>query len=92
MSSQIGRLLQIVVDAAELNWMDQARCGEIGGDEWFPEKGGSTAQAKAICRACEVRAECLEYALEHHEHWGIWGGLSGPQRRRLQRRSEGRAA
>ena len=62
-------------------------------EAFFPEKGGSTREAKRVCRSCEVRAECLEYALEHDERFGIWGGLSERERRRLKRRpaSRGRA-
>jgi WhiB family redox-sensing transcriptional regulator len=37
--------------------------------------------------ACDVRAECLEYALLHDERFGIWGGLSERERRRLRRRA-----
>ena len=51
----------------------------------FPEKGGSTREAKKICLGCEVRHECLEYALAHDERFGIWGGLSERERRRLKR-------
>lgn len=51
----------------------------------LPEKGGSTREAKRICQACAVRDECLEYALEHDERFGIWGGLSDRERRRLKR-------
>jgi WhiB family redox-sensing transcriptional regulator len=42
-------------------------------------------EAKRICSGCEVRAECLEYALAHDERFGIWGGLSERERRRLRR-------
>ena len=43
---------------------------------FFPEKGGSTRLAKQVCRACEVRAECLHYALDHNEPF--WGALDLP--------------
>lgn len=66
-------------------WQDRALCAEVGDDFWFPEKGGKVAAAKRVCVACEVRAECLEWALAHDEKSGIWGGLSGQERRRLQR-------
>ncbi len=46
---------------------------------------GSTREAKKICTGCEVRAECLAYALAHDERFGIWGGLSERERRRLKR-------
>jgi WhiB family redox-sensing transcriptional regulator len=79
------RELQILADVREMGWADRASCGEVGGDEWFPEKGGSSRQAKKVCRGCEVRAECLQYALEHDERWGIWGGTSERQRRTMRR-------
>ena len=49
--------------------------------------GGSTREAKKICTGCEVKAECLEYALANDERFGIWGGLSERERRRLRRRA-----
>ena len=78
------------LDTIENDWRDQARCAEVDGEIFFPEKGGSTREAKKVCRGCEVRAECLEFALEKRELWGIYGGLSPEQRRDLLR--EGRAA
>ena len=53
----------------------------------FPEKGGSTREAKKVCLSCDVRVECLEYALGQDERFGIWGGLSERERRRLKRRA-----
>jgi WhiB family redox-sensing transcriptional regulator len=67
------------------DWTEQALCAETDPEAFFPEKGGSTREAKRVCRACEVRAECLEYALEHDERFGIWGGFSERERRRLKR-------
>jgi WhiB family redox-sensing transcriptional regulator len=67
------------------DWRDLGRCAEVDGDLWFPEKGGPTGEAKRVCRSCEVRAECLEYALEHEERFGIWGGFSERERRVLRR-------
>ena len=66
-------------------WYDRAACLEADADTFFPEKGGSSRPAKRVCRSCEVRAECLEYALENDERFGIWGGLSERERRRLKR-------
>jgi WhiB family transcriptional regulator, redox-sensing transcriptional regulator len=74
-----------VDDAIGLAWQDRALCAQTDPEAFFPEKGGSTREAKKVCRACEVRAECLEYALEHDERFGIWGGLSERERRRLKR-------
>jgi WhiB family transcriptional regulator, redox-sensing transcriptional regulator len=72
-------------DAEAMSWQDEALCAQTDPEAFFPEKGGSTREAKKVCRACEVRAECLEYALEHDERFGIWGGLSERERRRLKR-------
>jgi WhiB family transcriptional regulator, redox-sensing transcriptional regulator len=69
----------------EPGWQEQALCAQTDPEAFFPEKGGSTREAKRICSGCEVRAECLEYALAHDERFGIWGGLSERERRRLRR-------
>jgi WhiB family redox-sensing transcriptional regulator len=72
----------------ETSWQAMARCAEVDPEAYFPEKGGSTASAKKVCFSCEVRQTCLEYALEHDERFGIWGGLSERQRRRLRQSRE----
>ena len=69
----------------EPGWQDRALCSQTDPEAFFPEKGGSTREAKKVCRGCEVRADCLEYALERDERFGIWGGLSERERRRLKR-------
>jgi WhiB family redox-sensing transcriptional regulator len=71
----------------EPTWQERALCAQTDPEAFFPEKGGSTREAKRICTTCEVRDECLEYALEHDERFGIWGGLSERERRRLKRRA-----
>jgi len=73
-------------DVGERGWLDSALCLQFDGDMWFPEKGASPAPAKLLCGRCDVRAECLEYALETNEEFGIWGGLSTAERRTLRRR------
>jgi WhiB family transcriptional regulator, redox-sensing transcriptional regulator len=77
--------------AIENDWRDQARCAEVDGELFFPEKGGSTREARKICAGCEVRAECRDYALESREPWGLWGGLSERERRHLLK-DQGRKA
>ncbi|MBW3602015.1 MAG: WhiB family transcriptional regulator [Actinobacteria bacterium] len=66
-------------------WASRAKCLDAEPDTFFPEKGGSTREAKRICAQCEVRNECLEYALANEERFGIWGGLSERERRKLKR-------
>jgi WhiB family redox-sensing transcriptional regulator len=68
-------------------WYEQAACLDKDADAFFPEKGGSTRAAKRICATCTVAAECLDYALDNDERFGIWGGLSERERRRLKRRA-----
>lgn len=70
-------------DSRDLSWQDAALCAQADPDAWFPEKGGSVALAKAICHGCPARAECLEFALENDEKFGIWGGTTERQRRAL---------
>jgi WhiB family redox-sensing transcriptional regulator len=72
-------------DTDEEGWQERALCAQTDPEAFFPEKGGSTREAKRICSGCEVRAECLDYALGHDERFGIWGGLSERERRRLRR-------
>jgi WhiB family transcriptional regulator, redox-sensing transcriptional regulator len=67
------------------HWTEAAVCAQVGDDFWFPEKGGSTREAKRVCHGCEVKGECLDYALENDERFGIWGGMSERERRRLKR-------
>ncbi len=69
----------------EPEWQERALCAQTDPEAFFPEKGGSTREAKRICSGCDVRPECLEYALAHDERFGIWGGLSERERRRLRR-------
>ncbi len=72
-------------DSIEDQWQERALCAQTDPEAFFPEKGGSTREAKRICLGCEVRDECLEYALSNDERFGIWGGLSERERRRLKR-------
>ena len=74
-------------DETVLSWQDKALCAQTDPEAFFPEKGGSTREAKRICVSCEVKQECLEYALMQDERFGIWGGLSERERRRLKRRA-----
>jgi WhiB family redox-sensing transcriptional regulator len=83
----IAGLLGIGLDADGQSWQERALCAETDPEAFFPEKGGSTREAKKICTGCEVKAECLEYALANDERFGIWGGLSERERRRLRRRA-----
>ncbi|WP_081743352.1 WhiB family transcriptional regulator [Arthrobacter sp. H20] len=74
-------------DEGELGWQADSLCAQTDPEAFFPEKGGSTRDAKKVCGACNVRSQCLEYALANDERFGIWGGLSERERRRLRKRA-----
>ena len=74
------------LDVEGRSWQDQANCLGVDPDLFFPERGASTREAKEVCRGCVVRMECLEYALANGEKFGIWGGMSERERRRIRRR------
>lgn len=75
-------LIRLNGEASE--WMDQANCAGVDPELFFPDRGASTREAKAVCQACVVRVECLDYALDHSEKHGIWGGRSERERRRMR--------
>ncbi|TQL48611.1 transcription factor WhiB [Homoserinimonas aerilata] len=72
-------------DDNALAWQADSLCAQTDPEAFFPEKGGSTRDAKKICTSCEVRTQCLEYALHNDERFGIWGGLSERERRKLRK-------
>lgn len=69
----------------DLSWQDLANCRGANADLFFPERGASTRTAKSICRACAVQEACLEFAITNGEKFGIWGGLSERERRKIRR-------
>lgn len=71
-------------EAAATRWMAQANCTDLDTRLFFPGQGESSREAKAVCEGCIVRAECLEYALVNREIFGVWGGKSERQRRRIR--------
>jgi WhiB family transcriptional regulator, redox-sensing transcriptional regulator len=84
-AAPLPSLIDLLDPDDPLIWQERALCAETDPEAFFPEKGGSTREAKKVCVSCEVRSECLEYALEHDERFGIWGGLSERERRRLKK-------
>lgn len=69
-------------------WVDGALCTQVDeGDMFFPEKGEQSSTAKRICMRCDVREECLKYAMANDERFGVWGGLSARERTKLRRAS-----
>ena len=76
----------------EQDWQDSAACASVDPELFYPEAGGSVAYAKRVCRSCPVTAECLEYALEIGDTWGVWGGKSVSQREALMGAPESQPA
>lgn len=84
MTAELVSLTQLVDDQEPDDWRAQALCAQTDPEAFFPELGGSTRQAKRTCTGCEVRAECLAWALGNDERFGVWGGLSERERRKLK--------
>jgi WhiB family transcriptional regulator, redox-sensing transcriptional regulator len=85
LQEETGERVQRFADDERLPWQEQALCAYVDPDVFFPEKGGSSREAKRICAQCTVQRECLDYALANDERFGIWGGLSERERRRLKK-------
>ena len=73
-------------------WVEHALCANAEGDKFYPDQGSPTRDAKRVCMRCPVRGEklggtgeCLEYALDHDERFGVWGGYSERERRQMKR-------
>lgn len=70
------------------DWWQDALCAQVDIDIFFPDKGGSTKEAKFICNRCPVKSDCLDEALKVGERFGVRGGLSERERRKLQQPDE----
>lgn len=75
-----------------LDWMANGACAQIDPGLWYPKRGGHDGHiAKRFCNGdpaagipeCPVRAQCLQYALDNREGWGVWGGMATWERQRL---------
>ena len=75
----------------DVSWQHKALCAQTDPEAFFPEKGGSPRDAKRVCAKCEVREQCLKWAIDHDERFGIWGGMSERERRRYKREHRERA-
>lgn len=64
-------------------WIRDAACGGMDVNEFFPDGGAPSTRAVRVCNACPVRFECLGWALDNREEFGLWGGLTPSQRQRL---------
>lgn len=77
--------IQALINQSPRAWQARANCMGVDPELFFPERGSSTREAKEVCRGCVVRVECLEFAIANSEKFGIWGGMSERERRRVRR-------
>jgi WhiB family redox-sensing transcriptional regulator len=78
-------IVNVMMGMEDRGWQSRSNCMGVDPDLFFPERGASTREAKEVCRGCVVREDCLEFALDNGEKFGIWGGMSERERRRLRR-------
>jgi WhiB family transcriptional regulator, redox-sensing transcriptional regulator len=72
---------------AAMSWETDARCRVYDPEIFFDTRARSERKAKSICSKCEVRTECLAFAIQSRSEFGIWGGLNVRERVALARRS-----
>jgi hypothetical protein len=82
---QLERIAELVSTLEEPVGLEDGLCREVDADMFYIDKGENhkIQQARTICGRCDVREACLEWALEHGERYGIWGGTTENQRRKL---------
>ncbi|MGH9095006.1 MAG: WhiB family transcriptional regulator [Acidimicrobiales bacterium] len=68
-----------------LVWRQRAACRGVDPDLFYPVTDEDAEEAKAICRSCDVREACLDWALSSRERDGVWGGATERERRRIIR-------
>ena len=66
-------------------WTERAACRGTDTEIFYPVTPDEEAEALSICATCPVRAQCLDYAIRNRETYGIWGGTTPDQRRRIRR-------
>lgn len=77
----------MLLDLDERPWAAYAACRTVDPGVFFPESDTGTETAVRICRGCPVMQECRDWALDTRVRYGIWGGLTERDRRRMLRRS-----
>lgn len=84
--------VQLVPDAPA--WHARRACNGVDPEIFYPESGGTTRPAKKLCADCPVRAQCLQFALDNNEIYGVWGGTSERERRpiRVEKRKAARVS
>lgn len=78
----------MIDQTSQFRWQDHAACLGTYDERFFPERGASNSEVKAICAGCPVIDECLEHALTKPERFGIWGGTSERERQKIRKRRQ----
>jgi WhiB family redox-sensing transcriptional regulator len=100
MSERVSSLARLFAVEPENDWRPEAACRGLDPELFFSsddianrqERLEREAEAKAVCTRCTVRTDCLSYALDAGERYGVWGGLTAQERRALGRSRSGSAA
>lgn len=71
---------RLVIGPIQEDWIEHGSCVGAPAEVFFPPRGSNGVAARKICAGCPVRQECLDYAIENREQWGIWGGMDLDQR------------
>lgn len=87
-TSKLEQLLHLAT--LDTSWMARGLCTDHGCDLWFSKDPDEIAEAKTICARCPVADNCLEFAFETREEFGIWGGLTPRERHALRRKLQRR--
>lgn len=72
------------IEDEDTSWWDDAACKGMDAQLWYPRKGATAKDGRAVCAGCPVVDRCLEHAIATYERQGAWGGSSDRQRRRLR--------
>lgn len=70
----------------DLSWKANGACRWVEPELFYPVSDADAAPAKRVCASCAVQQRCLDFAVESREFEGVWGGLTGTERRALHRR------
>lgn len=65
----------MILDLSKESWYKEGSCRNADPELFFPERGASTREAKAICRTCPVIEDCLNFFVKHEQEYGVWGGV-----------------
>jgi WhiB family redox-sensing transcriptional regulator len=82
--------VQVELDLESSDWKLQGECTKYPWGTMFPDPGDTDviATAKAVCNACPVRVDCLTWAIEKHEYYGVWGGETEEERKEMRRETK----